>query len=397
MELSARILNLKDSEKHAQTKKYISIILAICISLGSLILHIFSPEFVDEPSVVLCSLLAVGLLSWAAGYKAGIIASFVLVVVMHIPFPISVPGLLSYDVPTMLSSLLFIIEGVLVSLITDAAKRQEKILLYKAREQTFKKKIADLIAENLNYKKEIKTRDEFLSIASHELKTPLTSMLLQTQTALHNIKNVSLAHFSIESLLKMLESVELQTRRLSKMINELFNVSIMTTGNLQLEREKTDLNQLTQDILNDFEERIKRDGYIVTFTPEGKLVGDWDKVRIAQTIANLLSNAIKYGNKKPIEIRTKKKHNFAEFVMEDRGIGISKAKQREIFGLFERADRSGDIKGLGVGLYISRQIVEAHAGSLVVASKLGSGTSFIMRLPLTEEKPTPSGATRVEN
>lgn len=392
MELSARILNLKNSEKHAQTKKYVSYCLAICIPLASFLSYIFFPEFVDKSILVLSCLLGVGLFSWAGGYKAGIIATFIFVVGIHTPLPLSLSSLLSYDVPTMLGSLFFIIEGVLISLVTDAAKRQEKILLFKARELSLKKKIADLTIENINFKKEIKTRDEFLSIASHELKTPLTSMLLQTQTALHNIKNVSLAHFSIESLLKMLESVELQTRRLSKMINELFNVSIMTTGNLQLEREKTDLNQLTQDILNDFEERIRRDGYTIAFTPEGKLMGDWDKVRIAQTIANLLSNAIKYGNKKPITIRTKKRHNYAEFIMEDHGIGISKAKQREIFGLFERADRAGEIKGLGVGLYISRQIVEAHGGSLVVASKLGSGTTFIMRLPLTEEK-TSAGAT----
>lgn len=381
------LINYDSQGSYSRTKQYICYAISL-LPLLVYALHIYYPLSVTFETVILTALFGVGLSSWAGGYKAGIIYTLLFVIVLNIPLvflnlnsPIKEPRLL-------VSSFLLVISGILLSFLVDAARRQEKILLYKKREKEMKKRIYDLEIETANYKKEIRSRDEFLTIASHELKTPLTSMLIQTQTALHNIRNVSLAQFSIESLLKMLVSVEHQTKRLSKMINELFNISIMTTGNLVLEKEPANLTEITQQVLNDFYERIQHEGYTVTFEHEDNITGNWDKVRITQAITNLLSNAIKYGNKRPINIRAKKTNNFAELIISDHGIGIAKKKQREIFGLFERADQSGNIKGLGVGLYISRQIVEAHKGTILVSSRLGKGTTFIVRLPQGLQAPS---------
>src|SRR5262249_7933662 len=141
-----------------------------------------------------------------------------------------------------------------------------------------------------------------LSIASHELKTPLSAMLLQIQTALYNIRNVSLANFSVEKLLKMLQSTEQQTKRLSKMINDLLNISLITTDRFDLEKEKIDLSQLTKDVVERFAERAEREGSPIRLQTEKKVIGNWDKLRIEQAVTNLITNAMKYGDNKPITV-----------------------------------------------------------------------------------------------
>ena len=333
--------------------------------------------------VAIIAFFSIGLSAWTGGYKIGIITSI---------FFASSLGIITlnsesinnsiYILKIITESVLLVVGGALLSILIDLGKRQERIAIYRKREKESKKRIELLTLKNESLKKEIRLRDEFLSIASHELKTPLTSMLLQTQTALHNIRNVSLAHFSIESLLKMLESVEHQTKRLSKIISELFNISIMTTGNLVLERENCDLEEIVQGVLNDFETRFEREGYQVIFKTQKPIIGFWDKIRIEQAATNLVSNAIKYGEKKPIEVTVKKRGDVAELLIEDHGIGISKKKQKDIFGLFERGVTPEEYKGLGVGLYITEQIVRAHEGTINVSSRLNDGTKFIVKLPI---------------
>lgn len=228
----------------------------------------------------------------------------------------------------------------------------------------------------------IQARDEFLSIASHELKTPLTSMLLQLQTVLHSIRNVSLANFSVENLLKMLEGTEKQTTRLSKMINDLLNVSLITTGKLDLELEKFDLVEVTRDIMDRFSARIQKDNYEITVDAPEPVIGNWDKLRIEQVIANLLSNAMKYGNNQPIAISIYKKGDRAFFIIADKGIGVPIEQQKKIFERFKRGVSSKDYKGLGVGLYITNQIVQTHKGTIHLESEPGIGSTFMVELPL---------------
>jgi signal transduction histidine kinase len=360
-------------------------VLAIFIAVvGYVSVILIGTPLSNTPFLIFMPLIALS--AWNGGLTSGILTSVISAVLLNYYFSPRVNGLSLFDLPLFLQALLLVAEGVAISYLVLYVSRQEKIRDYKRREHELKRKIIELEEKNKAYEKEIRTRDEFLSIASHELKTPLTSMLLQTQTALHNIRNVSVARFSFDNLLKMLESVENQTKRLSKMINDLLAVSVITVGNLTLEYEEIDLNELIKGVLTDFSARIDRENYKVTFAPKEKIIGHWDKIRIEQAISNFVSNAIKYGEHKPIEITTEKNHQYAHFTIKDHGIGISKQKQKTIFELFQRAVSADQYKGLGVGLYITQKIVAAHGGSVTLSSSLDKGSEFVMKLPLGKPK-----------
>lgn len=355
-------------------------IIAVAIPFIFLNLAYFFQHDLTQNFAILLFLAGIVISSFIGGYVCGIITTFVsttLIIVFSNP-TLHLPG----QGLRMFSLILFAIEGIVVSLIITTKSNSEQIRYHKDKEKKLKKRIETLEIDIEHGKKEIRSRDEFLSIASHELKTPLTSMLLQTQHALHNIRNVSMANFSIESLLKMLENVEHQTKRLSKMINDLLNVSLMTTGNLHLEYEEVHLNTVVAQVLDEFSPRLEREHYTVRLTEKDELIGMFDKVRIEQAISNLISNAIKYGEQKPIEVILRKHEHNAQIFVVDHGIGIPKEKQKQIFELFERAAESEKFKGLGVGLYITQQIVKAHDGILDVRSQPGKSTTFLLQLPL---------------
>lgn len=356
-------------------------ILAAFAFITALGLSIFMRQTVRILDPILLFLPGIILFTWSSGAKQGILTTVVSAIVINYLFLSPNSPFIPANPASVVKILLFLSVGILISLIMEKGRRRHT-RTYHYHKKELDEKISQLEQEYALAKKEIRARDEFLSIASHELKTPLTSMLLQTQTAIYSIRNVSLAHFSINNLLKMLESVENQTKRLSKMINDLLSTSIITTGNLQLVYEKVDLDNVVADILEEFSERIQREGYELAYTKQEPIIGQWDKIRIQQAISNLVSNAVKYGNRKPIELATRKEDNMALIIITDHGIGIPKEQQEKIFGLFERAVSPTEYKGLGVGLYITKKIVESHRGSISVSSKVGKTTTFTIKLPL---------------
>ncbi len=228
----------------------------------------------------------------------------------------------------------------------------------------------------------LRMRDEFLSIASHELKTPLTSILLNLQFMLYKIQNATTKEIDMKELTRMLEVNKEQAQRMSRLINDLLNTSVITTERLQIEKEKTDLSSLVADVIAHFETQLEHAHIKLTFKKVTGITGNWDKLRLEQVITNIISNAIKYGEKKPIFVKVykDKKHAFIE--IKDRGIGISPESQKHIFEMFERGVSERDYKGLGVGLFIAAHIVEAHGGKITVASKLNKGSTFTVELPL---------------
>ncbi|MBI2031886.1 MAG: DUF4118 domain-containing protein [Candidatus Levybacteria bacterium] len=364
-------------------------ILAVVLPLAGLVLAMqIGPPFTTSASYLFFAPL-VALSAWNGGVSAGTLSTIIGAAAMYYFFLSPEKSPLVFDLYDVIQIILVIIEGTFISFLIDIGKRKDKTLEYKKLIRELRMEVVNLEEESKKRLNELRSRDEFISIASHELKTPLTSMLLQTQTALHNIRNVSLAHFSIESLLKMLESVEDQTKRLSKMINDLLSVSVVATRKINLEYEKIDFNKLVENVLNDFSERIRRENYVVIYDAKEKITGNWDKIRIAQAISNLISNAIKYGDHKPIQIKLRKNRSFAEFIIKDEGIGISKQNQKYIFDLFRRGISNNQYKGLGVGLYISKEIIKAHGGKIEVTSKLAKGTKFTIKLPLGKLQQSP--------
>lgn len=356
-------------------------ILAAISFIMALGFSIFLPQIASAIDPVILFLPFIIFSAWS-GARPGILATVVSVIVINYFFLSPSSPFIPAELVTIIKILLLLSEGIIISLIIGRG-RQHHTHTYHHNKKELKEKMKILEEEYALAKKEIRARDEFLSIASHELKTPLTSMLLQTQTALYSIRNVSLAHFSINNLLKMLESVENQTKRLSKMINDLLSTSLITTGNLQLVPEKVDLDAVISDLLEEFSTRIQREGYEIIYTKKEPIIGQWDKIRVQQAISNLISNAIKYGSRKPIEVAIRKENNMALIIVTDHGIGIPKEQHEKIFGLFERAVSPTEYKGLGVGLYITKQIVKAHGGSIDLSSKTGKGATFTIKLPLT--------------
>lgn len=345
-------------------------------AIASLIAFVLSYFAVNTVPFVLY-LAAVTIATWRGGMKAGLVAAFVSgVIVSYLFLPAA----------TLLGSFVtmgqFLLVSVLIAFIVDATTNATKIAMLTKELNKQSQKLISLKDVLSQTQEEVKARDEFLSIVSHELKTPLTSMLLQLQIALHNIRNVSLANFSVENLMRMLQSAEDQTVRLSKMINDLLNVSLITTGRLDLNRQEIDLSYIVRGVFENFSERFVQKGYHVNLALDDGVIGTWDKIRIEQAVTNLISNAIKYGDGKPITIVVQRRGNQAVFLIQDQGIGIAKDVQKRIFDRFERGVSASEFKGLGVGLYITNQIVKAHGGSIAVKSSPGDGATFIAKLPL---------------
>ena len=287
------------------------------------------------------------------------------------------------DLELLMQLIAFILSVIIIRISVGIIRRTNEIKELKKREEIYAKTLTQLHRQYLKAREEIKARDEFLSIASHELKTPLTSMLLKLSNMINNVRNISLANFSIPELMKVLENAEQQIKTLTKMINDLFNVSLIATGRMDLDLENFDLVEATKRVKENFSEILERKHYQVKIYVDSPVIGFWDRVRIEQVITNLLSNAIKYGENKPIEIKVFIDDSVGKFIIKDHGIGISPEKQKMIFNRFTRAaPADGEIKGLGVGLYITYQIVKAHKGKIKLLSIPNKGSTFTIELPI---------------
>jgi len=338
----------------------------------------FSPFLIFFPMITFCAM--------TGGFIVGFVTTIIslLSITFMLFFPSHHP-LLVANISLFIQTCLFLFIGLFISFIFHSSRQQDTILEYQRKLRQVHHVIETLEKNYDSAQAEIKARDQFLAIASHELKTPVTSMLLQVQTAIHNIRNVSLANFSVATLLKMLEDTEQQSKRLSKMVNDLLDLSLITTGKIDLEMEETNISQIVERVAERFSERLVNKKQI-TVIIKNPVIGLCDKLRIEQAIVNLVSNAIKYGNNKPIMIQVSETTDKVKIIVSDQGIGIATDQQKRIFNRFERAVSSRDYKGLGVGLYITYQIVNAHHGKIHIESQLNKGSAFTIELPLKQVK-----------
>jgi PAS domain S-box-containing protein len=228
----------------------------------------------------------------------------------------------------------------------------------------------------------IQARDEFLSIASHELKTPITSLSMQIQMAARSLGADTKLSPSNPKLVNSFDISMRQIKRLTNLIDNLLDVSRIQAGKLALEPEDMNLDEVIHDVCTRFADNLERVCCSVKIDCDDKLRGYWDPSRIEQVLVNLVSNSIKYAPGSVIDIAAKCDSNEATITVADKGPGIPADKVPRIFERFERAHSSRNIGGLGLGLYIARQIVEAHEGSIRVESVMGQGTKFIIKLPL---------------
>ena len=249
------------------------------------------------------------------------------------------------------------------------------------RDVTERKKIEQRAQLYHKAKEEIRERDEFLSVASHELRTPVTALQLQLQL-LQRAAGRPGGALPV-ALAGKLDALERQCRRIAVLVNELLDVSRLRLGRLELRLEELDLVEVARATASHLREESSRNGSRIDVTAAGPAVGSWDRLRLEQVITNLLSNAIKFGQAKPITVEVSAEANLARLRVRDRGIGIELADQERIFGRFERAVPTHHFGGLGLGLYIAREIVEAHGGKIELSSQPGAGTTFTVELPRT--------------
>jgi signal transduction histidine kinase len=228
----------------------------------------------------------------------------------------------------------------------------------------------------------VRARDEFLSVASHELRTPLTPLRIQLQRLIGTRLRPPMQNVTPERLREILQRSERHVQRLGALIDNLLDVSRITSGRLSIDPEQLELTELVTDVVGRFREEVAHTGSTVTLHCEGEVSGRWDRLRIEQVVTNLLTNAVKYGQGKPIAVHVIAGEERAMIEVHDHGIGIPKDKQEHIFDRFERAVPSRAYGGLGLGLFITRQILDAHGGSIRVESEPEQGAIFVVDLPL---------------
>ena len=226
----------------------------------------------------------------------------------------------------------------------------------------------------------VRLRDEFLSVASHELRTPLTTLGLQIDGLSHTLPAL-VSGPQTEKVARRLELTRRQIDRLTALVATLVDVSRITSGKLQLTREHADLVDVVRTVAERLGDDAQRSGSSLRIDASGPVWGDFDVSRVDQVLTNLVANAIRYGRGQPIAIGVDGKNANARLRVEDHGIGIAAEHQGRVFQQFERAAPSTNYGGLGLGLWISAQLVDAMGGTISVRSEVDVGSTFTVELP----------------
>jgi PAS domain S-box-containing protein len=246
------------------------------------------------------------------------------------------------------------------------------------RDVTERKKIEGRARLWRQAQEEVRERDEFLSVASHELRTPVTALQLQIQLLARSAQRPTADLARV--LGAKVDSLERQTRRIALLVNELLDVSRMRLGTLELRYEELDLAEVTRETADHVRDEVERSGSALQLDLSPS-PGRWDRMRLEQVIMNLLVNASKFGEGKPILVRVDGGPSHAVLRVTDQGIGLAPEHHARVFERFERAVPAKNFGGLGLGLYIARQIVEAHGGEISIESVPGEGATFRVELP----------------
>jgi signal transduction histidine kinase len=238
--------------------------------------------------------------------------------------------------------------------------------------------VTDLKAVEAQLRQALSIRDTFLSIASHELKTPLTALLLQAESLLRQRGGEPLP----PRLAAKLQAIRRQAERLNTLMTELLEVSRLSAGRLDLDPEPTDLVQVAREVIERFHEPLRHSGSTLRINLVEAAVGCWDRSRVEQILTNLLSNALKFGEGKPIDLTIERQDGMAVLSVRDHGIGIAAADKERLFERFARLVSARQFGGFGLGLWIVKQIVEAMGGTITVDSAPGCGSTFRVQLPI---------------
>jgi signal transduction histidine kinase len=261
-------------------------------------------------------------------------------------------------------------------------KRAEEDLreAYAGLERRVEERTRELMESKQAAEEAVKIRDRFFSMASHELKTPLSSLKLQTQIRKRKVERGIFDDFVPENLIALCENDERQIERLTFLVDNMLDVSKISAGTFKMVPEELDLCELIDDVIKRLEPILRQSGNETIWRRHEPVPGNWDRHRLEQVFTNLLINAGKYAPGKPVEVTLKNESGLVTAKVCDQGPGIEPESLLRIFSPFERLKEGGHKTGLGLGLYITRQILEAHGGTITVQSRIGEGTIFTVEL-----------------
>ncbi|XXX75763.1 HAMP domain-containing sensor histidine kinase [Sorangium sp. So ce134] len=224
-------------------------------------------------------------------------------------------------------------------------------------------------------------RDEFLSIAAHELRSPLNALLL----TIHRIKLRIPPDGSFPELDRLVDMSQRQVDRLTNLVQNLLDVTRIRARRLELDFEPRDLLQIVRDAAEALAEHARAAGTPVRIEASEPIFGLWDGARIEQVVQNLLTNALKYGGGSPVEVSVAREGTTAKLTVRDHGPGVAAEDHDRIFEPFQRIASTYKSQSLGLGLYIVREIVQAHGGSIAIESPDSGGAAFVVRLPVAQQ------------
>jgi signal transduction histidine kinase len=263
----------------------------------------------------------------------------------------------------------------------EAARREQEVLL------------RELNATQAELQRSLRMRDEFMSLVAHELRTPLNTLFLETQMRSLQLKRGNLPAFNPEQMNNMIRRDERQIKAMIRLIDDMLDVSRMKSGTLSIRPGRVELMALLERVANDLSLQAAAAGTNVVLAPHPPVEGFWDEFRIEQVVVNLLTNALRYGGGSVVEVSVHDEDGKVRIAVRDHGKGIAPDYIDRIFEPYERGARSGEPKGLGLGLYISRQLAKSHGGELTVESTPGEGATFSLTLPCMATAPQPAAAT----
>jgi signal transduction histidine kinase len=228
----------------------------------------------------------------------------------------------------------------------------------------------------------VRVRDEFISLAAHELNTPVTALQLAAEGLARRA-----VHASREDVARTADRMAGQVKRLARLIRQMLDASRIAGKVVSVTRERLDLAEVVREMASTLEVAFERAGCALTVRADAPVIGEWDRMRIEQCLSGLLDNAMKFGAGKPVEVSASAEGDVATLIVRDHGPGLPPHQPGALFDAFERGVSAEHYGGLGLGLYIAKAAVDAHGGMLDVESKAGEGATFTVRLPLRAPAP----------
>ncbi|MDP3356571.1 MAG: hybrid sensor histidine kinase/response regulator [Polaromonas sp.] len=261
------------------------------------------------------------------------------------------------------------------------ARRQVQALEKSRQEQQLL--MAQLLSTEGELRSALRMRDDFMSMAAHELRTPLNTLFLETQLRKIQLAKGQAHIFDTDYLQAMVVKDQRQIQSMVRLIDDMLDASRVRSNRLSIRPTQVELTALLARVVDNLSHQADDAATPITLQAHAPVTGLWDEFRIEQVVINLLTNALRYGRGKPVDISVHLLPGNVRIDVRDQGMGIPKAAQQRIFEQFERVTGNDGTGGLGLGLYITRQLVEAHGGLICVQSVPGEGSVFQVTLPLS--------------